>query len=295
MTAKKWHDPYEHPSLLKRFATPILRGLHDVLPEPVYEAIYTPAFSLYQWSIRESYARGIALARRDGDSQRVTKMERVYRVMKHSLVGAPGLEHTHDLAQTVIDEGVPGAFVECGVAQGGCAALLTQVAAGDHDGRHCWFFDSYEGLPEPTADDFENGRTGQHIRPLPKGSCLGTIEQVSELLFDEMAADRGQVHLVKGWFQDTLPVKREAIGPIALLRADGDWYESTKCVLENLYDAVSVGGHVIIDDYCSCYGARRATDEFLAGRGVHTTLIPDGRGGASFEKPRTALPEAQVA
>lgn len=295
MTKSKWHDPYEHPSLLKRVATPVLRGLHGVLPEPIYEAIYHPAFSLYQWGVRESYARGIGAARRDGDLCRVTKMQRVYRVMKHSLVGAPGLEHTHDLAQAVIDDGVPGAFVECGVAQGGCAALLTQVAAGDPDGRHCWFFDSYEGLPDPTDADFENGRTGQHIRPLPKGSCLGTIEQVSELLFDEMAADRKQVHLVKGWFQDTLPVERAAIGPIALLRADGDWYESTKCVLENLYDAVSAGGHVIIDDYCSCFGARRATDEFLARRQIDTTLVPDGRGGASFQKPQTTFLKVEVA
>jgi len=295
MADTKWHDPYEHPSLLKRVATPILRGLHGVLPETVYDAIYTPAFSLYQWRVREGYARGIEAARRQGDVQRATKMERVYRVMKHSLVGASGLEHTHDLAQKVIDEGVPGAFVECGVAQGGCAALLTQVAAGDQDGRQCWFFDSYEGLPDPTDADFENGRTGQHIRPLPKGSCLGTLEEVSKLLFDEMDADREQVHMVKGWFQDTLPLERSAIGPIALLRADGDWYESTKCVLENLYDAVSEGGYVIIDDYCSCFGARRATDEFLTRLGVDTTLVPDGRGGASFAKPRMRLPEVQVA
>ncbi len=295
MTETAWHDPYEHPSLLKRVATPILRGLHGVLPEPLYEAIYTPAFSLYQWGVRENYARRINGAKRQGNLREATKMERVYRVMRHSLVGASGLEHTHDLAQSLIDQEIPGAFVECGVAQGGCAALLAQVAAGDPASRHCWFFDSYEGLPDPTDADFVNGRTGQHVRPLPKGSCLGTIEQVSELLFDEMGSDRDCIHLVKGWFQDTLPVERNAIGAIALLRADGDWYESTKCVLENLYDAVSAGGHVIIDDYCSCFGARRATDEFLSQRGIDTTLVPDGRGGASFEKPRTPLPEVQVA
>lgn len=294
MSDVTWHDPYLNQSLFKRVATPILRGLHGVLPEPVYEALYGPAFALYQWRVRETYARSISTARRQGDARQVMKMERVYRVMKHSLVGASGLEHTHDLAQAVIDQGVPGAFVECGVAQGGCAALLAQVAAGDSE-RHCWFFDSYEGLPEPTVADYQDGRTGQHIRPLPKGSCLGTIEQVSELLFDEMGAHRDRVHLIKGWFQDTLPVERGTIGPIALLRADGDWYESTKCVLENLYDAVSSGGHVIIDDYCSCFGARRATDEFLARRGIDTKLVPDGRGGASFEKPQQLSPEIQVA
>jgi hypothetical protein len=118
-----------------------------------------------------------------------------------------------------------------------------------------------------------------------KGSCLGTIEQVSELLFDHMKLSRDTIHLVKGWFQDTLPVTRKNIGPIALLRVDGDWYDSTKCVLEALFDQVAEGGHILIDDYCSCFGAQKATDEFLESRGIQAKLVPDGRGGASFQKP----------
>jgi hypothetical protein len=105
-------------------------------------------------------------------------------------------------------------------------------------------------------------------------------------LFERFRLRRQQITLVKGWFQDTLPVTKAQIGPIALLRIDGDWYESTYCCLEHLYDNVSPGGQIIIDDYCSCFGARKATSEFLAARAVSSDLVPDGRGGASFEKPR---------
>jgi hypothetical protein len=285
----EFYNPYDHPSLVKRIATPILQALHAVLPQRAYDALYFPAFGAYQSLLRANYARGIQQALRQGDDALADKKRRVHRVMKYSLVGAPGLEHTHDLAQDLVNRRIPGAFVECGVAQGGCAALIAQVAAAEGSTRQCWFFDSYEGLPDPTEKDFENGKTGRHIRPLPKGSCLGTIEQVSQLLFAEMSLPCQQIHLIKGWFQDTLPVQRGQIGAIALLRVDGDWYDSTWCVLENLYDQVAESGYVLIDDYCSCYGAQKATNDFMRSRGIEATLVPDGRGGASFQKPHAAV------
>ena len=151
--------------------------------------------------------------------------------------------------------------------------------------RPKWFFDSFEGLPEPTAEDYaEDGRTGEFIRPLPKGACLGTIEQVSELLFDTLELPRSEVHLVKGWFQDTVPAQRKDVGPIAVLRLDGDWYESTKIPLEAFYDQITPGGVVIVDDYATCFGSRKAVDEFRGNRSITAELIPDGRGGAWFRK-----------
>ena len=63
-----------------------------------------------------------------------------------------------------------------------------------------------------------------------------------------------------------------AIGPIAILRLDGDWYASTKICLEHLYDQVVSGGFVIVDDYGTYEGCRKAVDEFLAARGLHVFL-----------------------
>jgi len=235
--------------------------------------------------VRANYYRKVIDAKSRGDMAAARRAEWVHAVMPYSLVGSSGLEATYDLAMTVVDKQLPGALVECGVAQGGCAALLARVAAAEGRHRHCWFFDSYEGLPDPTDDDYAAGRTGSHVRPLPRGACLGSYEQVNELLFGEFHLSREDVTLVKGWFQDTLPQTRLKIGPIALLRLDGDWYESTKCCLDNLYEQVVEGGHVVIDDYYTCHGARKATDEFRARMDIETEMSPDGRGGCFFQKP----------
>jgi predicted O-methyltransferase YrrM len=279
-------NPYSHHGFGKRLAKLVLHGLHALLPRSAYQAVYDPAFHFYQALQRRSYARSMRRVRAQ-DEATLLRRQRVHAVMPYSLVGVSGLEHTDELVCQLIAAGVPGAFVECGVARGGSAALIALNARLASPHRSCWFFDSFEGLPDPSEKDLESGKTGQHIRPLLKGSCLGTLEQVDWLLFEKFRLSREEITLVKGWFQDTLPIQRARIGQIALLRVDGDWYESTRCCLTQLFDQVAPGGVVIIDDYWSCHGARRATDEFLAERGLQLELTPDGRGGMSFVKPRS--------
>ena len=91
--------------------------------------------------------------------------------------------------------------------------------------------------------------------------------------------------MVKGWFQDSLPSHSSEIGDVSVLRIDADWYDSVRCCLESLYDLVVPRGFVIIDDYGSCFGARKAVDEFMASRAIAVSLVPDGRGGVHFQKP----------
>jgi O-methyltransferase len=279
-------DPYAQNGFIKLSAKKVLHLLHSVLPQPIYSALYTPFFAAYQELIRLKYRFRLNVKRLVGEQKTVVRMEHVLAVMKHSLVGTHGLEHTYDLAVTTLNEGVPGAFVECGVARGGCAALLGTVAQSATTPRTCWFFDSYQGLPDPTSLDYENGRTGRHVRPLPKGSCLGTYDSVAKLLFKTFGLNPTRNHMIKGWFQDSLPIYADKIGPIAVLRIDGDWYESTRVCLETLFPNVTDGGFVIIDDYFSCFGAKRATDEYLLANLPQAELVPDGRGGASFQVSR---------
>ena len=75
----------------------------------------------------------------------------------------------------------------------------------------------------------------------------------------------GLTHFHAGWFQETLRALPAGFGAIALLRIDGDWYESTKICLDVLFPKVVSGGIVVIDDYGKWSGCREAVDEFLAG------------------------------
>lgn len=256
-----------------------------------FSRLYNFLFPKYKSVVRFGYSTKLIFYSIMGNREMSAMAAAIYRVMPYTLVGIGGLEATYRLARLANEREIPGAFVELGVARGGAAALLAGVAfdQGSKIERKVWLFDSFEGLPEPTKDDFQaNGEsgaiTGHHVRPLPKGSCLGQLEEVQHLMFQEFAFPRNRVELVKGWFQDTLPLRGKEIGAIAVLRIDGDWYESTKCCLENLYDQVTRGGVVIVDDYKSCFGCEKAVDEFLARRGLAPRLELDGRGGCYFFK-----------
>ncbi len=93
------------------------------------------------------------------------------------------------------------------------------------------------------------------------------------------------MHLVKGWFQDTLSKSKRDIGPIAILRVDGDFYESTKVVFEELYDQVVSGGFIIVDDYGAFQGCRKATDEFLENRRANVHIVYVENSIRYFVKP----------
>ena len=285
-------DPYGDAAFVYR-RNPVVNAMKTVLgssraalPEPVYESLYAFSFGFYKALLRGMYFRHVARHWLARDGAALSRARAVHQVMPYSLVGSAGLEATFDAASSLVERGVPGDFIECGVAQGGCAALMAGVAAASPTPRNTWLFDSLEGLPDPTEADYDEQRksTGKHIRPLVRGSCCGTKNQVEALLFSRFGFARDSIFLMQGWFQDTLPLCKEQIGQIALLRVDGDWYESTMCCLDNLYDQVAPGGSIIIDDYGVCFGCKRAVHGFFAKRDIRPHLIPDNRGGVRFSK-----------
>lgn len=163
---------------------------------------------------------------------------------------------------------VPGVFAEFGVARGGTAGLIGTLAS--RQGRETWLFDSFQGLPEPDARDglnaaeYASDRADGNLQPIER--CATPLEDVSRTLQYVFGLNLEAVHFVKGWFQETRPAFPDL--PIALLHLDGDWYASTRFVLENYFELVSPGGVVIIDDYGWWQGCRRAVDEFMADRGL---------------------------
>lgn len=168
-----------------------------------------------------------------------------------------GVERLENLARLARECSVPGAFVECGVAMGGCLAIMA-AAAPD---RTIWGFDSFAAMPELSAADEGDGEAFV-------GVCCAGPEGAASVTetFGLAGLPMDRIRIVEGWFEDTLVDAVPAIGDIAILRIDCDWHSATRLVLETLYDSVVSGGVVVIDDYGSFLGCRRAVDEFRSER-----------------------------
>jgi len=212
------------------------------------------------------------------------KLRALKLVEPYTMVGLPRLLNAYELVERAEAKGLHGAIVECGVFKGGSAAMMTMASSPQ---RKVWLFDSFEGLPEPTVEDGEKAMdySGHRVTGAlePIGQCVGPLDVVKELFFDKLQIDAARLEIRQGWFQETLPTAKHEIGPIAVLRLDGDWYDSTKVCLENLYDLVIAGGFVIIDDYGYWEGCRRAVDEFLAARKLSVELHVVDDSGVWFE------------
>jgi hypothetical protein len=196
-----------------------------------------------------------------------------------TMVGVPRLLHIADSLQTAIKDGVPGGFAECGVWRGGASIMAAAVLEGT--GRPVWVCDSFKGFPEP--DPFHG---------CDRGSNLHNIEYLTVGL-DEVKANfekykllTEEVHFVEGYFSDSLP---GPVGDLAYLRCDGDMYGSTWQTLAALYDHVSPGGMVLIDDWNiggGLYPARNATIDYRAEHGITEPLVElkDACGAVYWQK-----------
>jgi O-methyltransferase len=204
-----------------------------------------------------------AIPRQDLVTDRM-KVAAALRLRPFTLLDYPRLSNLYELAR----ECPSGAIVECGVCGGGSAALL----ADSSPAREFWLFDSWEGLPEPSTVDVAVGGKRRE-----KGWNFAEEENVRALF---ARRPNVRVHLVKGWFEETLP--RTDTGPIALLHVDCDWYDSVRFVLESLYDLVVPGGFVVIDDYNHWLGAKRAVDEFIADRDMELEYVGAARDNAVY-------------
>ncbi len=178
----------------------------------------------------------------------------------------------------VVQNNIPGAFVECGVFRGGSVlAMARTLVEMNRTDRDIWLYDTFEGMPAPTEDDFRI-RGGSSAMPkftaLQKGEgsdwCAESLDVVRQRVYaTKYPQDR--FRFVQGKVEDTIP---ETIpDQIALLRLDTDWYESTKHELVHLWPRLAVGGVLIIDDYGHWAGARKAVDEFFEDQVVFLNRI----------------------
>lgn len=174
-----------------------------------------------------------------------------------TMIGLRRLENIQKCADSIIKEGIPGDFVEAGVWKGGASifmrAILKSYQVSD---RVVWLADSFKGLPPPKPEYPEDKDDTHYLF-----EALGVPQDQVRANFKKFDLLDDQVKFIEGWFHETLfqaPIKK-----IALLRLDGDMYESTLVSLEALYHKVEVGGYVIIDDYGYIESCRKAVHDFL--------------------------------
>lgn len=179
---------------------------------------------------------------------------------------------------------IEGAFVECGVWKGGAVGLMALAnMKKSKKRRDLHLFDAFEEICAPNeikdgtrainevrATLGKDAPTKGELVPLKglydKFGGPSDINDCKRILETVIKYPPDHILYHKGWFQNTLPFESKKIDKIAILRLDGDWYESTKICLEYLYEKVISGGFVVFDDYGAYSGCKKAVDDFLSER-----------------------------
>jgi hypothetical protein len=183
----------------------------------------------------------------------VTSQERVFQMI--------------EAVRYVASARVEGSIVECGVWRGGSmmSAALT-LLAGNLPKRDLHLFDTFEGMTEPSDADVsvKGARAIDRFKETARANGsnwqYASLEDVRANLLST-GYDPALMRFVKGRVEDTVPAQAPA--QISILRLDTDWYESTLHELRHLYPRLARGGVLIIDDYGSWAGCRKAVDEYF--------------------------------
>jgi Macrocin-O-methyltransferase (TylF) len=206
-----------------RNATVVVERYLELIQEILMNAVYQDR-AMDPWSqpVFDARKRDSGL---DWPQQAFTMIDRVR------------LRSLRERCEVVLREDVPGDFVETGIWRGGACIVMAAVLAayGDTE-RKVWWFDSFQGLPPPSEEEYPSDRGDQRHR-FPQLAV--SLEEVTDN-FRRMGLWSEQMRLVKGWFKDTVPTA--PVEKIAVLRLDGDLYESTIQVLEGFYPRLSPGG-----------------------------------------------------
>jgi O-methyltransferase len=195
----------------------------------------------------------------------------------YTMIGRKRLDNIEHCVSSILAHHVPGDLVECGVWRGGAAIFMRGLlAAWGVSDRLVWLADSFAGLPKPESSEDVLDLSAERRPELAVD--LDRVRRNFALfgLLDD------QVRFLEGWFKDTLPPA--PIGSIAVLRLDADLYESTMTALTALYDRVSAGGYVIVDDYNALPACRAAVTEFRADRGIGDPIVEIDWTGVYWQK-----------
>lgn len=199
--------------------------------------------------------------------------------MAHTMIGRKRLDNLQYCIEQVLNNHVPGDLIETGVWRGGATIFMRGVlkAYGDPV-RKVWVADSFEGLPRPDEQNYPQDKGDQHHTHRELAVSLETVRKN----FEKYGLLDDRVCFLKGWFRDTLPTA--PIEKLAVLRLDGDMYESTMDGLRSLYHKLSPGGFLIVDDYGAVPACRQCVHDFRDEHGIKDRIVEIDWGGVFWQK-----------
>jgi O-methyltransferase len=223
---------------------------------------------------------GYALVRNNPVPQDLdTKTQELCRMVRpYTMTSPERIFALRQSVQYVVQHGILGDIVECGVWKGGSMMVVAQTLK--ESGRrdvNLHLFDTFEGMPEPTQFDMTlEGISAAELLAESKSAkeadgvwAYSALDEVKRNI-QTIGYPEERISFIKGKVEDTIP--KHAPARIALLRLDTDWYESVYHSLVHLYPLLSPGGILIIDDYGAWAGARKAVDQYFAEHNLHPLL-----------------------
>jgi O-methyltransferase len=192
-----------------------------------------------------------------GDGRRLRSAGMDWPLHGLTMVGLGRLDDLQACIETVVYDGVDGDVIEAGAWRGGASILMRATLDTLADGRTVYVADSFEGFAGEQSDADAVALSSFDFLAAP-------LDEVRES-FRRLGCETG-VEFVPGYFDQTLRTLRGHSW--AIVRLDADTYEATREALACLYPGLATGGYLIVDDYGSFEGCRRAVDEFRAEHGI---------------------------
>lgn len=197
-----------------------------------------------------------------------------------SMIGLKRMENIEFCVNDVLKNNVPGDLIETGVWRGGAVIFMKALLKVANDtSRTVWVADSFEGLPKPDEEKYKADKGDVHHT---LSSVLAISMEDVKRNFEKYGLLDDKVKFLKGWFKDTLPTA--PIDKLAVIRLDGDMYESTINGFDNLYPKLSKGGYLIVDDFGAVPGCKQAVMDYREKYNITEKIIDIDGAGVFWKK-----------
>jgi O-methyltransferase len=199
-----------------------------------------------------------------------------------TMIGLRRLRNVRVCVETVLRDNIPGDVIETGVWRGGCCIYMKAILACQRSDKVLWVADSFQGVPKPNPAKFAADAAEERRAAFYKFDQLAVSRPEVENNFRLYGLLDERVQFLEGWFSDTLPTA--PIKSVALMRLDGDLYESTWDALVSLYPKLSPGGYCLIDDYGGIPACRQAVEDYRSQNKIIEQIIPVDTTGVYWRK-----------